>query len=76
VLQIIEPFKHVQCDHPILHVPANQLAVYSLDVTYTSFSLARSSRFYYWWPRVELDHRHADFEAADGCSRGLLINHL
>jgi hypothetical protein len=25
---------------------------------------------------VEFNHRHADFQSGDGCSRGFLINHL
>jgi acetyl esterase/lipase len=29
-----------------------------------------------YWPGRELNPRHADFQPAAGCSRGLLINHL
>jgi len=29
-----------------------------------------------WWPGVELNHRHADFQSDNGGSRGLLISHL
>jgi hypothetical protein len=29
-----------------------------------------------WWPGVELNHRHADFQSAVWGSRGLSINHL
>jgi len=29
-----------------------------------------------WWPGVELNHRHADFQSGVGGSRGLLISHL
>lgn len=28
------------------------------------------------WPRVALNHRHADVQSLDGCPWGLLINHL
>jgi hypothetical protein len=41
-----------------------------------SFVLQIINLLFLWWPGVELNHRHADFQSGERDSSGLLVNHL